>query len=808
MIGNAIRLIYFEQEKMQKNSFIFFFSLFAVIGFSQNTVRGKITNQNRAPLSGSHIHIGTKSVSSNDTGIYFIKRLPSGVTKVHVSYIGYKSIDTVLTIKGDVVLDFALQPQMDELKEVVIKEKANSVNTSVLEQKIKGETIEKYSNQTLGELLKNIPGVSSLKTGSTVVKPVINGLFGSRVPVINNSVRLEDQQWGTEHAPNFDTNAAGKITVIKGASGLQYGGDAVGGLVIISPVAVTKDTLYGKTILNYASNGRGGSISSSLHKGNDKGWSWNALTTYKYMGDREAPNYVLSNTGNREFNFFGDVKYSGAQYDLTTSYSLYSTTIGILRASHTGNVNDLFNSITNKAPSVVADFTHDIGNPKQEVQHHLATTHLNYYFDETASLSLQYAFQFNKRKEFDLRRGDFRNRPALDLELATHSFNADYKKVVHDWIVKSGGSASFQNNFANPATGVQPLIPSYTKIELGAYGIASYDWSDTFTVDAGLRYDFYQLQATKFYSKSRWIERGFTTLFDHFIVREQGNQWLTKPEFNFHNLSASLGFHKTFETNLDWYFNLSLANRNPNPSEFFSDGLHHSTGIIELGDLGLQKEQSLKIATSFIKKWDQLSIEISPFLNQIQNFMFLRPIAFETTIRGAFPVWEYQQTNARLTGIDFQSHWKIKPNWQYDFNLAYVRGKDLTNRTSLIDIPPLNLGNTIQFAKKAWHHFKAELKSEMVFRQNHFPDNNFVANVIENNSLVPVLVDISTPPQGYHLLHFYSEMKFKTTTSSSVTAAFFVQNMFNTTYRDYLNRQRFFADEMGRNIQIQLKFNY
>jgi iron complex outermembrane receptor protein len=51
-------------------------------------------------------------------------------------------------------------------------------------------------------------------------------------------------------------------------------------------------------------------------------------------------------------------------------------------------------------------------------------------------------------------------------------------------------------------------------------------------------------------------------------------------------------------------------------------------------------------------------------------------------------------------------------------------------------------------------------------------------------------------------------MKFKTTTSSSVTAAFFVQNMFNTTYRDYLNRQRFFADEMGRNIQIQLKFNY
>jgi iron complex outermembrane receptor protein len=109
------------------------------------------------------------------------------------------------------------------------------------------------------------------------VKPVINGLFGSRVPVINNNVRLEDQEWGTEHAPNFDVNA-GKITVIKGASGLQFGGDAVGGLIIIEPVSVKKDT-FGKTILNLASNGRGGSMSSSLHKGNDKGWSWNALGT-------------------------------------------------------------------------------------------------------------------------------------------------------------------------------------------------------------------------------------------------------------------------------------------------------------------------------------------------------------------------------------------------------------------------------------------------------------------------------------------------------------------------------------------------
>jgi outer membrane cobalamin receptor len=43
---------------------------------------------------------------------------------------------------------------------------------------------------------------------------------------------------GNGTCPNFDVNAAGKITVIKGASGLQYGGDAVGGLVVIEPISV------------------------------------------------------------------------------------------------------------------------------------------------------------------------------------------------------------------------------------------------------------------------------------------------------------------------------------------------------------------------------------------------------------------------------------------------------------------------------------------------------------------------------------------------------------------------------------------
>ena len=145
---------------------------------------------------------------------------------------------------------------------------------------------------------------------------------------------------------------------------------------------------------------------------------------------------------------------------------------------------------------------------------------------------------------------------------------------------------------------------------------------------------------------------------------------------------------------------------------------------------------------------------------------------------------------------------------QHELSLAYVNGQNLSTDAYLIDMPPVVIQNKIQYKNETWFNFVSELKSEVVFRQNQFPNYNFETNIIVNNELTPVLVDISSPPKGYHLLHFYSEMTFKINKKNSLTTSFSVQNIMNTTYRDYLNRQRFFVDEMGRNIQIQLKFNY
>ena len=160
-----------------------------------------------------------------------------------------------------------------------------------------------------------------------------------------------------------------------------------------------------------------------------------------------------------------------------------------------------------------------------------------------------------------------------------------------------------------------------------------------------------------------------------------------------------------------------------------------------------------------------------------------------------------------MAGLDLHADWNIAPRFKYSFNGAYVYGQNTSDNVALIDMPPLNMTNTIRYTKTEWHSFFAELRSEAVFTQTRYPDYNFTTPVPVNGEFADVLVDVSTPPSGYQLLQFTSGMQFtmgKTLASVNIS----VNNIFNSSYRDYLNRQRLYTDEIGRNFQLQIKLNY
>ena len=229
-----------------------------------------------SPLSGATVIVaGTEEAVLTDLdGTFSFETLCEETYSLQISHPECATRGFSVRMTGNTERTFRLEHHLESLDEVMVTARVYRTKVETLaENTIELETIEGQSNASLGDVLNTLSGVSTLTTGNAVVKPVINGLHSSRVTIINNGVRMEDQEWGAEHAPNIDVNTANSISVLKGASALQYSGDAIGGIVISEPKAMPiKDSLFGKTIASFSSNGRGGSLTSQLTKSSGDGW--------------------------------------------------------------------------------------------------------------------------------------------------------------------------------------------------------------------------------------------------------------------------------------------------------------------------------------------------------------------------------------------------------------------------------------------------------------------------------------------------------------------------------------------------------
>ena len=137
---------------------------------------------------------------------------------------------------------------------------------------------------------------------------------------------MEDHEWGIDHAPSIDINSIEKISLIKGAGALKYGGSALGG-VIISETLKTKlvDSLYGKLYSSASTNGKGGTITTDITKTNSQGWYTRFQGTFKRFGDYNTSNYIMSNTGLSERNFSLKSGLNRVDYGFEVYYSFFSS---------------------------------------------------------------------------------------------------------------------------------------------------------------------------------------------------------------------------------------------------------------------------------------------------------------------------------------------------------------------------------------------------------------------------------------------------------------------------------------------------
>lgn len=711
---------------------------------------------------------------TNAHGNFKFAGLCAGTHDLVIQHVGCR--DTVIRVemKKDQKLTIRLPHSAVELDEIDVMDKQPEMIKSQTVNDIKDKDLDRTRGQSLGEALKLVSGVTTLNTGSTISKPMIHGMQGYRILILNNGIRQEGQQWGNEHAPEIDPFIAQKLSVIKGANAVRYGSDAMAGVILVEPNDLPDTAaVTGEVNLVGMSNGQAGVASGILQGYFDKlkGLSWRVQGTYKKGGNIRTPDYYLKNTGVEEMNYSYTLGYHRKNIGVEAYYSQFNTKVGIFTGAHIGNLTDLkaaFNA--SKPQDSLAPFSYDIGRPYQDVSHELAKAKVHIHLAPRWLMNLQYAYQYNIRKEFDKTPPRSTayvdpNRPDLDYRIASQTAELILEHLnIKSFRGQFGGSYMNQKNVYLGRF----FIPNFLNNTFGLFATERYV-RQHIELEAGLRYDQKNLKS-------------------YYYV---GNA-LQSPDLNFRNISWNVGAIIKPKENFNVFINAGSAWRAPAPNELYSNGLHQGLGSIERGNPNLKTEQVYNITATGLYQTRGYTLEITAYHNQFSNFIYLNPgTQPELTIKGAYPVFNYMQADARISGIDGKASAEFFRHLQLTSKAMILRAWNYSIHDYLVYMP----SDRYSLDAKVFTDLSKSVKEAYV---------QIGYQYITKQWRVPDSTDFAPPPKAYGLLSAEIGAGFKFG-KQRLYISFAATNLLNAKYRDYLDRFRYFADSQGRNFTLRIK---
>ncbi|MEL6822849.1 MAG: TonB-dependent receptor, partial [Calditrichota bacterium] len=432
--------------------------------------------------------------TTDEDGVFILDLKTLGADSIEISYIGYKTLTAPINPDSDKDREFRLTSTLIEIVEETTigqrdLEKESAQSLTVLNE----EELDRIRGQTIAEGLKEVAGITVLQTGPAVSKPVIRGLHSQRITIMNAGVAQEAQQWGGDHGPVIDPFAPAQIEVLRGPSTVQYGSNAIGGVIKLSPKRPrTTPGVAGKLNLNGFSNNRQGAASLFVEGYSEelKGLSWRLQGSSRRAGDAETPNYVLSNTGFAELSGTATLGFQRENGGVRAYYSHFNTDIGILRGAHIGTLNDLVRALELGKPSRINPFTYEIKAPKQSISHRLLSIFADRQIGRLGRLEMQYGWQQNKRQEFDAH-ARFSSEPpkeaAFDLELTTYSSDLIFRHTpANNFFGSFGFNFSRQGNARQSSASI---IPNFRAYNAALFALEKWT-TGKLTLEAGARYQY------------------------------------------------------------------------------------------------------------------------------------------------------------------------------------------------------------------------------------------------------------------------------------------------------------------------------
>lgn len=629
--------------------------LIAIIGLATHleaqqtgSVSGTLTNS----LSGDVIPNATvvvespsftRQVRSGPDGKYSLADVPPGMYHLIVRADGYLPSRTEMTVTaGPQTSDLRVNPELHFSEVTSVSPEAKSqFETFQATNVLGGQELTKEIQGTLGATIENQPGIALRSFGPGPARPVVRGMDGDRVLVVEDGLRMGDlSSQSGDHGVNVNPASASSIEVVRGPATLLYGANAIGGLVNVITNDIPKAPVRSPT----------GSFTFDAGSGATEAGGAGSVT----VGNGTIALH-LSGSGRRSGDFRspeGDVPNSFNRAALAEVGLAYTAANGFFGGSY------------------AYDRTH-YGIPLVEE-------------GET---------NLNPRRQIFTIRGEARNMGGL-----FDSFRGSFgvRRYRHDERDGEVVATSFTNNTTELELLGHHKALGRMKGSIGATVLTRSFLTEGAEVlsppidQKGFAAYLYEEVAASPHVQVQFGGRAEYAKF---------NPEQDEPARNFTNVSGSVGLLLLPNDSTTVAFSVARASRNPALEELYFHGPHPGNNAFENGDPDLESEHALGFDASLRWRGARASGEVTYFVNRINNFIFRQLSgSIEDDLFETF----FVQGDARIQGVESHVDVRVAPVVWLEGGLDYVRGDLTAINKPLTRMPPLRGRAGLRFQKNAF----------------------------------------------------------------------------------------------------------
>lgn len=552
---------------------------------------------------------------------------------------------------------------------------STTLPASVLE----GDALIEQRNGTLGETLKNLPGVNSDTFGGGASRPVIRGQTAPRVKVLSDGSEVMDASAiSPDHAVTVEPLLADRIEVLRGPATLLYGGGAIGGVVNVVdkkiPTEVPEKGIAAEAELRGATGTkeRAGAVGITAGEGQ---FAVRVEGMKRRTSDYDVPDwpggtlegsYSESTQGSVGMSWITPRGYVGVAFThLQSEYGL------------PGHNHEYEGCHPHGTHLHCGGHDHDHGDEGEEGHDH-DHEHGGVPYVKLRSnrvdLRAEYQDPFAGFEKIRFRGGltDYQHDEIEGGEVGTRFKNKGYDMRVelqHKPIAGWRGVIGLQNAYSDfSAEGEEAFLPPSKTRSNGIFVLEEYQLND-WRFELGARQDWQR-------------------------VSPSGGA----PRSSLSGTSLSAAAIWDFAPQYSVALSLSRSQRLPNAQELYADGVHLATNTYELGNPDLTRETSHNIDLTLRKHSGDTTFSASVFHNRVKNYIYANTLdRFED-----FRLIEYTQQDAEFTGVEGELRHQFTPVFSAAVFGDYVRGRLTGGDGNLPRIPAGRAGVRGNFKWQQW----------------------------------------------------------------------------------------------------------